>query len=297
MLLTPDCILCNYKASLAAIRQLTSDESTIREMISEILSIPALRGLDWNLTSPEVFEIIFKKISDRFGDSDPFRALKDRQNRKGMELYPWLTELVSEAGDPMSMAINLAVIGNSLDILWSEGSVEIEPVIYEKLKKPVPQEKCEELMTTLRSGTLLVYLGDNSGEILFDKLLIQTITQAIDIEVVFVVRSVPTLNDVTSREAKIVGMDTAAKVIENGIDGPVPGTVLSRCSEELRGLVSRADVVISKGGGNFDTLDDEKALPYNTFFLLMSKCVPYCNAFGVDLFQPILGRGPLHTTS
>lgn len=81
MLLTPDCILCNYKASLSAIGQPTSDEGTIRELTSEILRIPALRDLDWNLTIPEMFECVFKKISTGFGDSDPFRSLKDKQNR------------------------------------------------------------------------------------------------------------------------------------------------------------------------------------------------------------------------
>jgi uncharacterized protein with ATP-grasp and redox domains len=139
MLLTPDCILCNCKASLSATRQLTSDEDTIRELTSEIFQIPAMRGMDWNTTSPEVAELVFKKISTRFGDSDPSRALKDKQNRKAIELYPWLTELVSEAEDALNMAVNLAIIGNSLDVMSSEGSVDIEPIIYEKLRKPCPE--------------------------------------------------------------------------------------------------------------------------------------------------------------
>jgi damage-control phosphatase, subfamily I len=115
--------------------------------------------------------------------------------------------------------------------------------------------------------------------------------QAVDVDVVFVVRSMPTLNDAIHREAKIVGMDEVSRVITNGVEGPLPGTILSRCSEELRSLVREADMVISKGGGNFDTLDEEKTLPYNTFFLLMCKCVPYNNLFGTDLYHPILRRG------
>lgn len=293
MLLTPDCILCNYKAALSAIRQLTSDEAAIREFVADILQIPALQGLDWTHTSPEVLEVVFTKISTRFGDSDAFRALKDKQNQKGLQLYPWLRRLVSEAEDSLSMAANLAIIGNSLDLMWSDGSLEIEPIIKDKLRKPLPQETCLAFKRSLESSTLLVYFGDNCGEVVFDKLLLQTINQAFDLEAVFVVRSVPTLNDVTLREAGIIGMDEVARVMENGIDGPLPGTRLARCSEELRRLVTKADMVVSKGGGNFDTLDEEKTLPHNTFFLLMCKCIPYRNVFGVDLYTTILRRGGL----
>ena len=87
MLLTPDCILCNYKASLSAIREVTSDDGSVRELITEILQIPAMRGLDWNLTSPELLEMVFTKILAKLKDSDPFQRIKDNQNRKGLELY------------------------------------------------------------------------------------------------------------------------------------------------------------------------------------------------------------------
>ncbi|MGD9076184.1 MAG: ARMT1-like domain-containing protein, partial [Desulfobacteraceae bacterium] len=86
---------------------------------------------------------------------------------------------------------------------------------------------------------------------------IETIREGQDVEIFFVVRSVPILNDVTLREAQFVGMDRVATVIRNGIDSPLPGTILKRCSRELRELVERADLIISKGGGNFDTLDEE----------------------------------------
>ena len=102
------------------------------------------------------------------------------------------------------------------------------------------------------------------------------------------VRSVPALNDVTPSDAKDIGMDQVATVIENGIDGPLPGTILSRCSEQVRGLVQETDLVISKGGGNFDTLDEEEVLPDATFFMLMCKCIPYKILFGTDLYNPLL---------
>jgi uncharacterized protein with ATP-grasp and redox domains len=111
------------------------------------------------------------------------------------------------------------------------------------------------------------------------------------LEIVFVVRSVPTLNDATLVEAKSIGMDKIVKVIENGIDGPLPGTVLSRCSHEVNDFLSRSDLIISKGGGNFDTLDEErKHLQKKISFLLLSKCDPHFKNFGVNLYQPILAN-------
>jgi uncharacterized protein with ATP-grasp and redox domains len=99
------------------------------------------------------------------------------------------------------------------------------------------------------------------------------------------------LNDATLREAKSVGMDKIVKVIENGIDGPLPGTVLSRCSQAVNDFVRRSDLIISKGGGNFDTLDEErKHLKKKISFLLLSKCDPHFKNFGVNLYQPILAN-------
>ena len=290
MLFTPDCILCNYRAALAAIRQLTSDETTVRTLITEISEIPSLRGMDWNMTSPEVLELVFRKISNVLGDNDPFRSMKDRQNEKGLQLYSWLQALVAEADDSLNVAINLAIIGNSLDLMWSQGSVDIEPVIDDKLEKPLPRRSYQDLKRKLQSSKLLVYFADNCGEVVFDKLLVETIKKEADLEVVFVVRSVPTLNDVTLREAGLAGIDEVARVMENGIDGPLPGTILSRCSAEVQEIARQADVLLSKGGGNFDTLDEEKTLPDDTFFLLMCKCIPYRNLFSTEMAHPILSK-------
>ena len=105
------------------------------------------------------------------------------------------------------------------------------------------------------------------------------------------VRSVPTLNDATLEEAKTVGIDKIAAVVENGIDGPLPGTILSRCSSQVNDLARRSDLVISKGGGNFDTLDEERSrLNKKISFLLLSKCEPYYARFGVKLHYPILAN-------
>ena len=291
MLLEADCVPCILRMSVAALRQLPLDENTIRELTAEILEIPALRGLDWNTTSAGVIEDIWRKIVRKTGSSDPFRFAKSNQNKKVMDLYPILKQMVNEAADPLYTAVKLAILGNSLDLMVADSAATFENSIKDRVKTPLPRKIYSAFEQQLRASNRLVYFGDNAGEIVLDKLLIETIKELHSAEIVFVVRSVPTLNDATLTEARSIGIDNIARVIENGIDGPLPGTLLGRCSSEVKDVVNRSDLIISKGGGNFDTLDEERNhLNKNISFLLLSKCEPYYRHFGVKLYEPILAN-------
>jgi uncharacterized protein with ATP-grasp and redox domains len=277
--------------AVAALRQLPLDENIIRELCTEILEIPALRGLDWNKTSAAVIEDIWRKIVKKIGSSDPFRLLKSNQNQKIMDLYPFFEKMVNEAADPLYLAVKLSILGNSMDLMVADPSLTVERSIANKVKLPLSDENYSKFRKQLQATQHLLIFGDNAGEIVFDKLLIETIKKIYQPEIAFVVRSVPTLNDATFDEAKTVGIDEIATVIENGIDGPLPGTVLNRCSSKVNDLVRQSDLIISKGGGNFDTLDEErKRLNKNISFLLLSKCEPYYRHFGVQIYQPILAN-------
>jgi uncharacterized protein with ATP-grasp and redox domains len=285
--------------SISAVRILTSDEKIIRDLLCEILEIPSLRGLYWDITSSEVIELVMEKIVDAMGNPDPFYSLKLQQNERMIELYPHLKNLVNEASEPLYLAIKLSILGNAIDLMIPDTPLKVETAIGEMLKEThIPAEKFSEFKEKLDESELLLYFADNSGEIILDRLLIETMKEwrmenggRNDLEIVFVVRSRPTLNDVTLKEARKIGMDAVTSVLENGIDGPLPGTITSRCSSEVKDLLHRADLIISKGGGNFDTLEEEqKHFNRNTTFLLLSKCVPYCNYFHTELYQPILAN-------
>ena len=291
MLLRPDCIPCILRMTITSLRKLPLDENAIRDLYTDILVIPALHGLDWDTTAVEVIGDIWRKIVKRLNTPDPFSLEKSHQNKKIMDLYPYLEKMVNAAADPIYMAVKLSILGNSMDLMVADTSVTIENSISEKVKMPLSDQNYSKFRQQLKASKHLLIFGDNAGEIVFDKLLIETIKKIYQQEITYVVRSVPTLNDATLKEAKSVGLDKIATVIENGIDGPLPGTLLSRCSDEVNDLVRRSDLVISKGGGNFDTLDEErKHLNKNISFLLLSKCVPYCNHFDTNLYQPILAN-------
>ena len=291
MLLKPDCIACILKMTIASIRKLQLDENSVKELYAKILENPALRGYNWDITSPEVIEDAWKKIIKRMDDPDPFYSEKLNQNQNIMAFYPFLEKMVHAESDPLYPAVKLAILGNSLDFMVADTNLTFENSIKDRINVPLSNENYSKFIHRLKASKRLIYFGDNAGEIVFDKLFIETIKKLYNLEIVFVVRSVPTLNDATLKEARSVGMDKVVKVIENGIDGPLPGTVLSRCSNEVNDWVRQADLIISKGGGNFDTLDEERKLLKNKIsYLLLSKCDPQYKTFGVKLFQPILAN-------
>ena len=291
MLLEADCVPCIMRMSVAALRQLQLDEKTIRELTTEILDIPALSGSNWNTTSAEVIEDVWRKIVRSIGSPDPFRSAKSNQNQKMMDLYPVLKQMVNEAVDPLHTAVKLAIWGNSIDLMVANASASFEDSIRDAVEAPLSRDTYSAFDQQLRASRRLVYIGDNAGEIVLDKLLIETIKELNSAEVVFVVRSVPTLNDATLIDARSIGLHDVARVIESGVDGPLPGTMLSRCSNEVQDVVNRSDLIISKGGGNFDTLDEEhQDLNKKISFLLLSKCEPYYRHFGVQIYHPILAN-------
>jgi len=291
MQIQPECIPCILTMSITAMKKLGIDDGAARELYGRILEIPPLRGRSWDVTSPEVLEQVMHLMMGATGDKDPFREIKALQNRRIMEIVPFLKTILKEARDPLHTAVKLAILGNTIDLMMGNRPTDIENSIVERLKDPIPETAYLSFRRRLNECRSLVYLGDNAGEIVFDRLLVETIRDRHNMEVVFVVRSVPTLNDATVNEARSVGIHEVATIVENGIDGPCPGTVLHRCSQDVNDRIRTADMIISKGGGNFDALEEEKGeIRDKITFMLLSKCAPYCHFFGVNLHRPILAH-------
>jgi uncharacterized protein with ATP-grasp and redox domains len=292
MLLKPDCIPCILSMSLNYLRKLSIPEEQINDIYVDILKLKPLRGEIWDMTSPEVIEPIMKKMMTAVGNNDPFSAEKEKQNQKMLTLYPELQRMVKTAEHPLRTAAHLAGLGNAIDVMMEGGAADIQKIIKEQLAYPLPKNAFEMLEKRITNSNCILYFGDNAGEIVLDRLFIETVKEQHDTDIIFVVRSMPTLNDATLKDAEQIGMVNLVRVIENGIDGPVPGTLLHRCSKDVNNLFQKTDLIISKGGGNFDTLDElPKKRKSNISYLLLSKCRPYQEHFGVGLHQPILYHG------
>ncbi len=290
MLLTPDCITCTTNLAIKALRETTSNEDLIKNYLKEILRIPALQGENWKITSPEVLEKITQIITELTNNYDPFLSHKTEQNNKVLELYPKLKDKIEKDNNPLFLASNLAIIGNAIDEMVLKEQTDMEQLILERLKIPIHRKSFLIFEKKLESSKNIIYLGDNCGEIVFDKLLLETIKELYNINITFVVRSLPALNDATYKDALELGIDNLATLIENGIDGPLPGTILKRSSSDLKLRIKNSDLIISKGGGNYDSFSEERGLNKDVFFLLIAKCRPYCRIFDTSMDMPIIAN-------
>lgn len=195
---------------------------------------------------------------------DPFACEKQHSNRMALTLYEQWKPKVLASDNPFDLALRLSIAGNIMDY-GANNHFDVHDTIDKVLNTSFAIDHSELLKYKIEKAKRILFLGDNAGEIVFDKLFIETIKHS---EVYYAVKSAPVLNDATMADAKEVGLDSVAKVISNGYDAP--STILSKCNNDFLELYHAADLIISKGQGNFEGLVNEK--DSRIFFLLMVKC-------------------------
>lgn len=181
----------------------------------------------------------------------------------------------------------LAILANSIDFGPNFEHAGIEAIIDEAMtcSLPLAVNNYDQFWSSLKNSRSLLYIGDNAGEVVFDRLLIEQIHHVKELETYFVVREKPVINDVIMDDALAVGMDRVARVVSNGSDAPA--TILSQCSAELPQLLRSADIIIVEGQGNYESLEGE---PGNIFFVLRAKCPLVAKSLGVNVSDCVLKR-------
>ena len=209
---------------------------------------------------------IHQTIRRLTGVEDPYREIKDRFNQLALNDFPRLKKIVQDAADPWATAVRLAIAGNIIDFAVRTELTEekIRQTIDQCLQEPLPEKQLQDFRRAVNQAQRILYLGDNAGEIVFDRLLLELMPLE---KVTFAVRGAPVINDATIIDAQTVGLTDLVEVIDNGSD--VAGTVLKMCSAQFNRYFDRSDLIISKGQGNYETLSSENKL---IFFLLKVKC-------------------------
>ncbi len=288
MKIWPDCIPCILKMSLGIARVVMKEEDQVRRFMEQVLALKYFNGEEQNVTSPEVIKEVWLKVIEFSGKADPLKEIKNEQNRKALAIYPGVKELVLKSKDPFFEAIKLAIAGNSIDAMTDVQGEAPEEILKKWQRFEIDREKLNGLKKRLRQTQRLVYLGDNCGEIVFDRLLMEVLLKMYNVEITFITRTLPILNDATLEDALSVGLQELTHVMENGVPEPLPGTFLKRISAESKILIERSDLVISKGGGNYDSLTEEEGLRGKISFLFLAKCYPYCHLHHVSLGVPVI---------
>ena len=277
-----DCIPCAIRQVLDAVRMITDDETVHEQVVREVLAL--WQDMDLRLSPPAIAQKVHRIVRGITGVADPYLEIKQRFNRLALEMYPDLKQKVIASPDPIETAIRLAIAGNIIDFgvnsTVDEGMVA--ETIARSLTDPLDLEAVQDFKEAIGQAQDILYLADNAGEIVFDRLLIEQMPAG---KVTLAVRGAPILNDVLRADAQTVGLTDLVEVIDNGADAP--GTILELCSDAFRKRFDAADLTVSKGQGNFETLNDTDK---DTFFLLRPKCAVLARHLNCELGRQVVMR-------
>ncbi len=277
-----DCFPCYMRQALQAARLATTnhtDHWRVMRAMSAFIS-----EIDPSINCMVVAEAAHQVIRDALRDPDPYLAVKEQYSALCEQLEPEIASVVaSTPGDPLYTAIKVAIAGNIIDFGASE-SFDLNRNISAIIDEPFSIDHFTAFRSAISSACNIVYLGDNTGEIYFDKPLLSMLCE--DHKITFITRGGPIINDVTPEYALRAGIDRFATITDSGI--PSPGFPLDRVSPHARRLFDEADIVISKGQGNIEALHDCKRP--NLFFLMKVKCELIAKMLGAPFNSMILAE-------
>ena len=274
MITSLDCIPCFVRQALEAARFIT-DSPAVHERIMRGILLEVAK-MDFSQSPPAFGQKLHRALRDLTRVDDPYREIKNQFNQAALEMLPDLSHKIQDSADPIFMALRVAIAGNVID-LGVNGNFsgrEVKIAMDNVLNEPFHGD-VEDFRDTVRDAQKILYLADNAGEIVFDRLLIEQLQ--LD-RVTLAVRGAPVLNDATRADAEAVGLCEMVEVIDNGSDAP--GTILADCSLDFRRRFSMADLIIAKGQGNFESLSDTGE---NIYFLFKVKCPMIANHVGLPL--------------
>ncbi|HUU27278.1 MAG TPA: ARMT1-like domain-containing protein [archaeon] len=286
----PDCIPCFIRQSIDAARLVSDDPDFHEKILRRALKMAA--EIDYSLPPPAMGRNLHRHLRELSAVSDPYREAKVRSNQYVLGILPELKKHLAQARDPFETALRLAMAGNVIDfgVKATLTESEIQGTIHQALTAHLDHQETAELFKqALRDSGAILYIGDNAGEIVFDRLFIETMQEMFGpLDLTFVVRGAPILNDATLEDAIQAGIDkVVTRVITNGDDAP--GCLLEDCSEEFHRHLAKSDVVIAKGQGNFETLSE---IPNEIYFLLKAKCQVIASDIGAKQGDLLFVRKP-----
>jgi damage-control phosphatase, subfamily I len=282
-----ECLICQVKSLQQRLEKYEISEDKRDHVVSEMLKKIAATDLEHSY-SPEITRNILARLREYSTVEDPYRKEKQEGNRLMLERYDEFREMVRKSGNPFDTALRLAIAGNIIDF-GPTNHFDVEGTIEKVLNSTFAIDHSQQLENEIKKARTILYLGDNCGEIVLDKLFLETINHP---DVWFAVREKPVLNDATEKEAREVEIQHVAKIISNGDDAP--STLLYRVSPEFKKNYQKADLIISKGMGNYEGLMFET--DPRLFFLLMIKCPVIGRKIGAEKGEFVVKRSVVPST-
>ena len=262
-----ECIPCFIKQSLEASRMATDDKEIQTKVLREVMKY--FQNASLTNTPPELSREVHKIIREITGSKDPYKKVKDKSNEMAKKDYLYLKKVANESDDPLLMAIKLSIVGNVIDF-GTTNRFNVNEMIDNAINKDFDASSYPYFKRVLEQSETILYLADNSGEIFFDKLLLEEIVKK-QKKITYVVKANPIINDALTVDANFAGIDEIATIIEgdSGQKLSSPGMLLSYASKKFIEIFESSDMVISKGQGNYEGLSD---VDREVFFMLVVKC-------------------------
>jgi uncharacterized protein with ATP-grasp and redox domains len=274
-----DCIPCIINNYIKLIQNGSFSEEVKEENLRRFLAF--ISKADYKQSPPVLGREIHRMIRKMLKNKDPYSDIKQKYNRMILKMYSEFENMIKKSDDPFDTALKLSIAGNVIDF-GCQHQLGIMNTVQKVLRSDIKNNYTAQLKNDLKGAEQVLYIGDNCGEIVFDKLFIQTIHHP---DIYFAVRGGAVINDVTIADAEMVGMDEYARIITTGDDSP--GAVWETCSEEFQTLFSQSDVVIAKGQGNLEGLIDVR---HNIYFLFVVKCNLIASRVGANIGEFIIRK-------
>lgn len=272
MLTLIDCIPCLMKQSVNVLRMCKVNEDDIHNSFKKV--IRSLSEYNSEKTPPEILSEIYNIIKTETGEEDPYKFIKNESIVTAFSYYNLAKEKIKGSLFPFETALRYSLLGNIIDFgvpefNRSDMQNNLSADIY---LKNLNKDKINELYEEIALAETITYLGDNAGETVFDRLFIDSFPG--NVKVFYSVRGGPVINDATLEDAYKSKINEVAEIISNG--AAIPGTVIKYCSEEFIEVFDKSSVIIAKGQGNFETLNNNDK---KIFFLFQVKCSVIADAY------------------
>lgn len=273
---TIDCVHCYLKQAVSCMKAGGICEDTQYKILYKLMDF--VKELDPAKSPAENSTRIILKTYELIGVDDPYKEAKKQSNDLALELYPRLKEIISEREDRLLSALKISVAGNIID-LGIRRSFDIDEELKYSMETGFSKNHYSRFIEKLADVDEVLFLGDNAGEIVFDKILVEELVR-LGKRVTYVVKEGPILNDSTMEDALYVGMDKVAKVITSGSN--YLGVCFDHMSKEFADALFNAELIIGKGQANFESLEQEKIAQDRIFFLLKIKCEEVSKVAGAE---------------
>lgn len=283
MELSPECILCTIKKIDHLYDSLSQRSSEKLDFMKKIYRLAA--EAEQSDTAPLLSARMMRVFLNDLNLKDPYKEQKKIYNELLLKKEKGIEKHIREFENPLIAALKYAMVGNLIDFgaMDDVSDSDLEMLLSDATNIKLDDDIMDKFFSQLESANSLVYIGDNAGEIVLDKIFVKFLQEVFpNINIAFLVRGKPVFNDSTMEDAEQIGLTELVEVFDNGSD--IPGTQLDCISKEALALIEEADLILAKGQGNFETL---AGCGKNVFYLFLCKCDLFTSRFNMNKFDGV----------